>query len=62
MKNAVLNELISRWEYEAIGNQVEDGSDSDDAKISRARNAAYRECKRECADALRTLIQILPGE
>lgn len=62
MKNAVLNELISRWECESRGNQTEDGSDSDDAKISRAKNAAYCECKRECADALRTLMRMLPGE
>ena len=57
MKDAILIELAARWEFEAEMPEAID--DSDNAKEVNAKAQGYRECKRECADALRTLVSIL---
>lgn len=57
MKDAVLLELASRWQAEAIAPITEDGSE--EAKIGNAIRRGNRETKRECADTLVTLIEII---
>ena len=57
MKDAVLLELAERWEREAVEPDCQDGSD--EAKIPNAKAQERRECKRECADTLRTLVDML---
>jgi hypothetical protein len=57
MKDAILIELAARWELEAKTPEAIDGSDS--AKEANAKAQGHRECKRECADVLRTLVSIL---
>jgi len=58
MKDEILLELANKWMRDADPkNQVEDGSD--DAKIGNAVSRGHRECKRECADTLRSLVAIL---
>ncbi len=60
MKDAILIELAEKWEYDGKTPENEDGSDS--AKISNERKKASRECKRECADTLRVLVDLLGYE
>lgn len=60
MKDAVLLELASRWEQDAKIPEHENGSP--EAEISNAVARGHRECKRECADALRMLIQLMGQE
>jgi hypothetical protein len=57
MKDEILLELATRWEWEAETPQCMDGSE--DAKITNAVAVGNREAKRECADTLRTLISML---
>ena len=59
MKDAILLELAARWERDAVAPQCEDGSPD----AQRGNNIAQgrREGKRECADALRSLVQLLGG-
>lgn len=57
MKEVVLLELARRWESEAKEPQAMDGSD--EAKIPNAIASGERQAKRECADALRMLIDLL---
>jgi hypothetical protein len=57
MKDAVLLELASRWEREAHQPETEDGSE--DAKISNAIAHGRRQGMRECADGLRSLIELI---
>jgi hypothetical protein len=57
MKDTVLLELATRWENDAKPPEVQDGAD--EAKIRNAIDKGHRECKRECADTLRTLVKIL---
>jgi len=59
MNNATLLALAEKWESEAKTPEIEDGSDS--AKMMNAMARARRECKRECADTLRTLVSLLGG-
>ena len=57
MKKEILLALAERWERDAETPENQDGSD--DAKISNARHQGIREGKRECADGLRMLIEII---
>lgn len=56
MKNEILLELARRWEAEAEVPVVEENHD--DNGVSHAKAQGYRECKRECADTIKTLISI----
>ena len=60
MKDAVLLELVARWEREAVAPDCEDGS----LEAQRGNDIARgrREGLRECADALRMLISIIGYE
>jgi len=60
MKDAILLELAKRWEEDAKPPKAQDGSP--DAEISNAVERGHRECKRECADALRMLVSVLGGK
>lgn len=57
MKNDVLIELADRWERDAIAPENEDGSP--EAERGNVLCKGQRKAKRECADALRTLISII---
>jgi len=57
MNDATLLELADRWDKESETPETTDGSD--EAKVPNAVDQGHRECKRECADTLRTLIEIL---
>lgn len=56
MKKEVLIALADRWEQDAVTPKCENGAD--DAKIGNALQKGIREGKRECADGLRTLIEM----
>lgn len=60
MKDAVLLELAARWERDAITPDCQDGSP--EAEIPNAKAEGHRECKRECADTLRALVDMFGGE
>ena len=60
MKDAILIELAARWDRDAVAPQCEDGSE--EAKIRNAVNRGERQAKRECADTIRTLVQLVGGE
>ena len=60
MKDAILIELAARWDRDAIAPQRESGYE--DAKIGNAVSKGERQAKRECADTIRTLVQMLGGE
>ena len=57
MKNEVLLELAARWENDAIEPNTQDGSE--DAKMPNAVQKGIREGKRECADGLRSIIDLI---
>jgi hypothetical protein len=57
MKKEVLLELAARWERDAETPETQDGSD--EAKIPNAKAAGRREGLRECADGLRSLVELL---
>ena len=59
MKDALILELASRWEQEAVEpeDEVEDGSD--EAKVRNAEARGRRQAKRECADAIRMLVDLI---
>ena len=57
MKEAVLLELAARWEHDAKTPECAVGSE--EAKIPNAIEKGRREGKRECADALRMLVNII---
>ena len=57
MKEYILIELAKCWEIDAVEPKLEDGSP--DAQIGNAIDQGIREGKRECADALRSLVLIL---
>lgn len=57
MNEAVLIELARRWDLDAKEPQAMDGSES--AKIPNAIAQGERQAKRECADALRMLVDML---
>jgi len=62
MNNAVLTEVINRWEREAEPSEQVDtvAPDTDQERIRYAHRdgviQGHRECKRECADLLRMLV------
>ena len=60
MKNEILQELVERWEDDARSDVAEPGGEDVSAVASRSHSRGKREAKRECADALRMLISILP--
>jgi hypothetical protein len=57
MKDAVLIELVSKWERDAVAPKCSDGSPS--AVVSNAEAHGRRQGLRECADVLRMLVEIL---
>ena len=57
MKDAVLLELVARWEREAKAPECEDGSEA--AKIPNAIASGERRALRACADTLRMLVNML---
>jgi len=57
MNPAILLELAARWDRDAEDPNCTDGSP--DAKYSNGVAAGMRHSKRECADALRSLISLL---
>ncbi len=57
MKDAILIELAKRWDQDRLKNVVDDGAE--EAKIQNAVAKGRREGKRECADALRSLVKLL---
>ena len=57
MRNIVLKELASRWIRDASTPEAQDGNKK--AELQNAVNKAVRETKRECADTLIMLTQIM---
>jgi hypothetical protein len=57
MRDTIILELASRWEKDAKEPQCCDGSP--EAQLSNGRASGMREAKRECADTLRTLVELL---
>jgi len=59
MRNVVLTELARRW---VLDTQTPDiaSEGGKEAEMSNAVEAAVRATKRECADALLTLIDVMP--
>lgn len=57
MKKEVLFELAARWELESVTPEYQDVSQ--EAIIPNAEAKGYRECKRECANTLLMLINLL---
>jgi hypothetical protein len=57
MKDAILIELANRWDRDRLKNTTEDGSK--EAEIPNAVAKGHREGLRECADALRSLVNLL---
>lgn len=60
MKDSILVELAARWDRDAANPHVEDGSE--EAKIRNAISRGERQAKRECADTIRALVQMLGGD
>ena len=56
MKSSILLELAKRWEQDAVDPQLQDGAP---AQFGNAVAKGERQAKRECADALKMLVQIL---
>ena len=60
MKPEILLELADRWMRDAQGPDTQCVSDnSPESKLKDGLLIGHREGKRECADALRSLVQIL---
>lgn len=57
IKNAVVNQIIEKWNLDARNPECEDGSES--AKIGNARASGKREGIAFCADQLRALVELL---
>lgn len=57
MNDSVLLELARRWESDATEPKARDGSDA--AIVTNAIAQGERQEKRECADTLRTLVDML---
>ena len=57
MKKEILLELANKWMQDGEVPKEEDGSEQ--AKIPNAIAQGQREYKRECADALRTIVTLL---
>ena len=61
MNKEVLLELAKRWDADAASLGDQQAIDPEDVSANRnaAQEQGYREAKRECADALRTLVDML---
>ncbi len=59
MNRVILLELANKWERESIAleNNVTDGSE--ESKVRYIKDQAYKDCKRECAEQIRSLITLL---
>lgn len=57
MKSSILLELAKRWEQDAVTPEKQDGSP--EAALGNAIAKGERQAKRECADALKTLVGLL---
>jgi len=57
MKSSILLELARRWEQDAVQPQMQDGAP--EAALKNAIAKGERQAKRECADALKTLVNLL---
>ena len=57
MKSSILLELAKRWEQDAVEPQLQDGAP--EAQFCNAVAKGERQAKRECADALKTLVNLL---
>lgn len=57
MKDAVLMELVERWQADAVEPELMEGSQW--AEIENAVAKGERQAKRECADTLRMLVALL---
>ena len=57
MKEAILIELAKKWEIDASDPKITNGAP--EAAIRNAIDKGIREGKRECADALRSLVVLL---
>lgn len=57
MKSVILLELARRWELDAVEPKCQDGSVG--SEIHNAIGEGERRAKRECADALKMLVQLL---
>jgi hypothetical protein len=57
MKEVILLALAAKWENDAITPECENGAA--EARLENAKNKGYREGKRECADALKMLVNLL---
>ena len=58
MEKEVLYALIEKWEHKD-NNTVEMNEDSEDGRVHRAINNETERTKRQCANDLRTLVQLL---
>ena len=60
INETVILELAKRWELEADPPSTEDlPEEADDRNVTQSCDRTYRECKRECADALRSLVDLI---
>ena len=59
MKDAILIEIACRWEREATPPKVVPAIVSTNELLDETQRKLAREAKRECADALRTLVALL---
>ena len=57
MKDTILMELAARWKHEAKAPECEDGGTQ--AVINNAIGKGARDAKRECAEKLEALVNIL---
>ena len=57
MKKEVLLELAARWQNDAVEPEIKDGSEQ--AVLPNAVQQGIREGKRECADGLRMIVDLL---
>jgi len=58
MRNTILVELSNRWTADA--NDPGEPHEAFNSEVEAAKAKAIRETKRECADTLLSLMQVLP--
>lgn len=59
MKDSVLLELAARWQADAEPPKISQGTVDPVEQAKAAHALGVRETKRECADGLRMLVQLL---